>query len=88
MDVSVKYENLGGRAPVGRVRNKWKDEIKTSLKNMKRACELDLTGLGQGLTDSPCEHGNNLGLHNRWEIFDYRNVYQFFLRKEDAKPWS
>jgi len=55
---------------------------------MKRACELDLTGLGQGLTDSPCEHGNNLGLHNRWEIFDYRNVYQFFLRKEDAKPWS
>jgi hypothetical protein len=23
---------------------------------MTWACELDLTGLGQGLTDSPCEH--------------------------------
>jgi len=32
MDVSVKCENLGGRTPVGRVRNKWDDNIKTSLK--------------------------------------------------------
>jgi hypothetical protein len=52
-------------------------------------CELHLTGLGQGLTDSHCEHGNNLGFHNRRENIDYRNDYQFFfLRKEDAKPQS
>jgi hypothetical protein len=32
MDVSVKCENLRGRTPFGRVRNKWEDNIKKSLK--------------------------------------------------------
>ena len=78
MDINVKCENLEGRTPVGRIRRKCKDNIKMSLKNTTWACELDLTGLGQGLTDSPCEHGNNLGSHNGWEIFYYRNAYHFF----------
>jgi hypothetical protein len=32
MDVRVKCENFGGRTPIRRVRNKWEDNIKTSLK--------------------------------------------------------
>jgi len=75
------------KGPRGRIRRRWKDNIKMYLKDTVVRCRVDLMGYGTGMVMRFCEYGTELSGSTKFgEFLDSPSNYGAL--KKDGAAWS